>query len=110
MHSRNLAAIMLACLAAGAATAADLPSYLLLAKAGRLAPATLAVPAGVRFKIVIRNEGDSAIEFESPRLRKEKVLGPGAESFVVIAPLRPGEYEFFDEFHPDIGRGRIVAQ
>jgi hypothetical protein len=64
----------------------------------------------VRFKIVIRNEGREPIEFESLQLRKEKVLAPGALSFVVIAPLKPGEYDYFDEFHPDTSKGRIVAQ
>jgi len=28
----------------------------------------------------------------------------------VIAPLKPGEYDFFDEFHPDTGRSRIVVK
>ncbi len=96
-------------LAAGAARA-DLPAYTVVAHDGRLTPAVLEVPAGLRFKIVIRNEGRDAIEFESPRLRKEKVLAPGAQSFVVIAPLKPGEYDFFDEFHPDTAKGRIVVR
>lgn len=92
--------------------AADLPlpAYAVVARDGRFIPATLRVPAGVRFKIVIRNEGRDAIEFESLQLRKEKVLAPGARSFVVIAPLKPGSYDIFDEFHPDTSRGRIVAQ
>jgi hypothetical protein len=29
---------------------------------------------------------------------------------LVIAPLKPGSYDIFDEFHPDTSRGRIVAQ
>lgn len=90
--------------------AAELPVYTVVAKDGRLVPATLEVPAGIRFKIVIRNEGHDAIEFESLQLRKEKVLAPGVESFVVIAPLTPGEYEFFDEFHPATGRSRIIVK
>lgn len=90
--------------------AAELPTYTVVAKEGRLIPNTLNVPAGVRFKIVVRNQGHDAIEFESLQLRKEKVLAPGAESFVVIAPLKPGEYDFFDEFHPDTSRGRIVVK
>jgi hypothetical protein len=93
-----------------AAVHADLPTYTVVAKDGRLTPSTMAVPAGVRFKVVIRNEGREPIEFESLQLRKEKVLAPGARSFVVIAPLKPGEYDFFDEFHPDTSKGRIVAQ
>ncbi|WP_310448064.1 cupredoxin domain-containing protein [Thiobacillus sp.] len=76
-------------------------------------PATGALPRPIwrcRFKIVIKNESSGAIEFESLSLRKEKVLGPGAQSFVVIAPLKPGEFDFFDEFHPDTSRGRIRAK
>lgn len=92
------------------AQAADLPTYTVVAKEGRLIPDKLHVPAGVRFKITVRNEGHDAIEFESRQLRKEKVLAPGAASFVVIAPLKPGEYEFFDEFHPTTGRTRIVVK
>lgn len=89
---------------------AELPSYTVVARDGRLHPATLEVPAGVRFKIVIRNQGREAIEFESRQLRKEKVLAPGAESFLVIAPLKPGSYDYFDEFHGDTARGRIVVK
>lgn len=101
--------LLAAALHAGMAHA-DLPTYTVVAKDGRLTPATLAVPAGVRFKIVIKNESREPIEFESLQLRKEKVLAPGAQSFVVIAPLKPGKYDFFDEFHPDTSKGRIVAR
>jgi plastocyanin len=82
----------------------------LTARDGRFFPDELRVPAGRRIKIVIRNQGSEPIEFESLELRKEKVLAPGAQSFVVIAPLKPGQYQFFDEFHPDTGRGRLVVQ
>ncbi len=101
---------LLFAIASTAAAAADLPTHTVVARDGRLQPNLLEVPAGVRFKIVIRNEGHDAIEFESRRLRKEKVLGPGASSFVVIAPLKPGEYDFFDEFHAATAQGRIVAR
>lgn len=93
-----------------APTSKDLPTYTIVGKEGRLIPEELRVSAGWRFKIIVRNEGSDAIEFESLSLRKEKVLAPGAQSFVVIAPLKPGEYDMFDEFHPATGRGRIVAR
>jgi len=109
MKNRLIRLVLFATLIAGPALA-DPPVYTVVAKDGRLAPAVLEVPAGQRFKIVIRNEGREAIEFESLQLRKEKVLAPGAESFVVIAPLKPGEYDYFDEFHPDTAKGRIVAK
>lgn len=108
-----LAALLLAFtfgLTPAPAGAGELLTYTIVAKDGRFTPNVLNVPAGTRFKIIVRNESDGAIEFESLQLRKEKVLGPGAVSFVVIAPLKPGEYEFFDEFHPNTGRTRIVVK
>lgn len=110
MTLHSIRSLCLAALLFPGTALAELPTYTLVAKDGRLAPAALEVPAGVRFKIVIRNEGRDAIEFESRQLRKEKVLAPGARSFVVIAPLKPGSYDFFDEFHPDTAQGRIVVK
>lgn len=95
---------------AGAAFAADLPTFRLEMKDGVLNPARIEVPAGKKIKIEVHNTGKSAVEFESVQLRKEKVLAPGAESFVVIAPLSPGEYKFFDDFHLNTAQGVIVAK
>ena len=91
--------------------AADEPAlFRLVARDGRFTPPNLEVPAGRRIKIEIANEGATPIEFESLPLRQEKVLGPGARSSVVINPLMPGSYPFFDEFHPDTSKGTIVAK
>ncbi|HWX01353.1 cupredoxin domain-containing protein [Collimonas sp.] len=95
--------------AAAVSMAADLPTFKLEMKDGVLNPARIEVPAGKKIKIEIINAGKSAAEFESVQLRKEKVLAPGAESFVVIAPLSPGEYKFFDDFHAT-AQGVIVAK
>jgi uncharacterized cupredoxin-like copper-binding protein len=99
-------------LAAGGtlAGAAELAVFSLTARAGRFQPETLEVPAGQRFKIVIRNEGPGAIEFEMLSPFKERVLGPGGQSFMIFAPLKPGTYRFFDDFHPDTGHGQIIAR
>lgn len=104
-----LAATLLGVVQAGFAQADALYTVQLRIKDGHFYPETLRVPAGVRFKIAIHNEGPEAEEFESLPLRKEKVLAPGAKSFVVIAPLKPGTYAFFGEFHPATAQGRIVA-
>ena len=96
-------------LACAPAQAADLPTFTLRFKAdGTFEPATLEVPAG-RFKIELINESNEPVEFESIPLRKEKVLGPGVKSFVVITISRPGEYPFFDDFHQQ-AQGVIVAK
>jgi hypothetical protein len=92
------------------ARADDMPTYSIVIRAGRFEPATLEVPANTRFRLSIKNEGPGAEEFESTELRKEKVLAPGASSFLVFQPLKPGSYRFFGEFHPDTAQGRIVAK
>src|ERR1700710_1516130 len=94
---------------AGIAHAADPPTFKLETADGKLNPARIEVPANKRIKIEIRNTGKGAVEFESMQLRKEKVLASGADSFVVIAPLSPGEYKFFDDFHQN-AQGVIVAK
>ena len=97
---------------AGVATVAqaeDMPTFKLEMTDGKLNPARIEVPAGQRIKIEVHNVGKGAAEFESVQLRKEKVLAPGADSFVVIAPLEPGEYKFFDDFHQS-AQGVIVAK
>jgi len=96
--------------AAVQAQASDLPTFKLEMQDGKLIPPRIEVPAGQRIKIEVHNIGKSAAEFESVELRKEKVLAPGAQSFVVIAPLRPGEYKFFDDFHLNMPQGVIVAK
>jgi hypothetical protein len=68
------------------------------------------VPAGKRFRLEINNRNAGPEEVESRQLRKELVLAPGATRTLVFAPLRPGTYRFFGEFHPDTAKGEIVAR
>ncbi|MFO1221702.1 MAG: cupredoxin domain-containing protein [Burkholderiaceae bacterium] len=90
------------------AARADLPTYTLTFKPdGTFEPARLEVAAG-RFKIVLVNQSQQAVEFESLPLRAEKVLGPGVTSFVVLSLSTPGEYPFFDDFHPQV-KGTLVV-
>ena len=96
---------------APAQTAAAEPLvFSVVVKDGRIAPARLQVPAGRKIKLGIRNEGPGPIEFENLDLRIEKVLSPGASSFVVIHPLKPGTYRFIDEFHPATSEMLLIAQ
>lgn len=95
---------------AGVAATDEPAVYAVVIKAGRIEPARLEVPAGRKIKLTIRNEGPGPSEFENLDLRVEKVLGPGASSFVVIHPLRPGSYKFVDEFHPDTSQMLVIAK
>jgi hypothetical protein len=100
MFRQPLALALAFAMAAGAA-AAELPTYSVVVRDGRIEPGTLAVPAGVRLRLAVRNGGTGPCEFENLALRVEKVLAPGAASTLVLPPLRPGTYLFVDEFHPD---------
>lgn len=106
----HAAALAWFALATSYAHAEALYAVKLVARDGYFEPETVEVPAGRRFKLIIRNEGHTPEEFESNELRKEKVLAPGAVSFLVFAPLKPGVYPFFGEFHPETAKGRIVAK
>lgn len=92
------------------ARAQELPTFEVVAKEGRLIPARLEVPAGQRIKLVVRNEGRGPIEFENLDMRVEKVLAPGATSFVVLPKMKPGAYDFVDEFHPETGKMQVIAK
>lgn len=106
----RLIVLTVAVLLAPLARAGGLPAYDLELNNGDLIPRELRVRAGERFKIRLHNTGDTPVEFESRSLRKEKVMGPGVDSFVVVHPLRPGEYDFFDEFHLPEARGKVIAE
>ena len=92
------------------AHAQELPTFQLTAKDGYITPATLEVPAGKKIKLMLKNTGSTPEEFESTQPRMEKVLAPGASSFVVIQPLAPGKYTIFGEFHPDTARCELIAR
>ncbi len=89
---------------------AGLPAYKLTIKDGRFEPETITVPARTRFKIVITNKGPGPEEFESKELRKESVIAAGVTRSVVFAPLKPGRYRFFGEFHPETAQGQIIVE
>ena len=110
MKRLSLAWLMVAGAVLPLTALAELPSYELNLRDGHFDPAILEVPAGQRFKIVLKNSGQGPAEFESTPLRVEKVLSPGVTTFVVIHPLKPGQYPFFDEFNPQLPEGSILAK
>jgi Cupredoxin-like domain len=73
-------------------------------------PPTLNVPANRPFKIKIVNASKEAIEFESFKINREKVVGPGETVTVNVPALKAGSYDFYDDFHRDVPEGTIVAK
>ncbi|MCI0600993.1 MAG: cupredoxin domain-containing protein [Beijerinckiaceae bacterium] len=86
------------------------PVFIIEFKDGTVTPERLEVPANRRFQLQLRNSGETPAEFESIELRKEKVLAPKSTAILVFRTLSPGEYTFFDEFHPDAPKAVLIAK
>ena len=86
------------------------PVFTIAFKDGAVAPLRLEVPANRRFQLLLRNDGETPAEFESSELHKEKVLAPKTAAILVIRTLDPGEYPFFDDFHPDAPKAVLIAK
>jgi plastocyanin len=88
---------------------ADDPSFSIELKNNQFVPSEVQIPAGVKVKLIVRNDNQSTSEFESTQFHREKVVPPGQEITVFVGPLDPGSYEFFDDFHPET-RGHLVVK
>ena len=69
---------------------------------GKFSPVDLKIPAGQKVKVIIKNNAQKPIEFESHDLHREKVIAPGAEAVIFIGPVHAGTYTYFDEFSEDV--------
>jgi len=88
---------------------ADVPSFAITLKDHQFVPSEVQIPAGVKVKLVVRNDNPTTSEFESTQFHREKVVTPGQEIIVFVGPLDPGRYEFFDDFHPQT-RGHLIVK
>ena len=88
---------------------ADDPSFPIVLKNNQFVPSEVQIPAGVKVKLVVRNDNPTASEFESTQFHREKLVTPGQEITVFVGPLDPGSYEFFDDLHPET-RGHLVVK
>jgi heme/copper-type cytochrome/quinol oxidase subunit 2 len=78
--------------------------------AGAVEPASLTLPANTPIKLQVTNDGDTAVEFESFELHRERVVQPGQTITVYIPALPPGTYPFFDDFSHGAVKGEIVSR
>jgi hypothetical protein len=76
---------------------------------GQFQPSQVSAPADKPISFRIKNLDAKAIEFESTSLRVEKVVAAGSEGVVNVRALKPGRYEFFDDFN-DKARGALTVQ
>jgi uncharacterized protein (DUF58 family) len=91
-------------------TAADDPALSLTIKDHHFSPAEPTIPANTRVRVVVKNLDPTPAEFESDDFKAEKVVPPGREVSLTIGPLKPGSYEFHDEYHEDESKSRLTVK
>jgi plastocyanin len=100
------AALLLVC---AVPALAEEPVIAITLRDHQFVPSEVPVPAGVKVTLVIHNEQSTNAEFESTSLHREKIVNAGSQITVLVGPLDPGSYEFFDDFH-GATRGHLVVK
>ena len=106
---RRTSLALLAFFIAAPALAADDPVVTITMKDHQFVPSEVSVPAGVKVRLLIKNEQAMNAEFESTVLHREKIVSAGGQITVFVGPLDPGSYEFFDDFNRET-RGHLVVK
>lgn len=111
---RRFAAVIVAGVAGvalpGVVAAAEPPTIAITIKDHHFSPAEVAVPAGVKVKLMVHNADATPEEFESTELYREKIVPAGSTVPVFVGPLSPGRYEFFGDFNPKTARGHLIVK
>lgn len=76
---------------------------------GQFQPSQVSAPADKPISFRVKNLDAKAMEFESTSLRVEKVVAAGSEGVINVRALKPGRYEFYDDFN-DKARGALIVQ
>jgi plastocyanin len=92
------------------AASAQAEDYVLTIKDHKFEPKELVIPANQKVKITVRNNDDTAEEFESSQLKREKVVAAHGEIVVLVGPLKAGSYAYKGEFHEATAQGTIIAK
>ncbi|MBI3596262.1 MAG: cupredoxin domain-containing protein [Nitrospirae bacterium] len=91
-------------------TAAAEDEIRIVIKDHRFSPSEVRVKAHTKIKLLVSNEDQTAEEFESFSLNREKVVRAGQSITIFLPPLKPGSYDFFGDFHPDTAKGMVIAE
>ena len=76
---------------------------------GQFQPSEVRAPADKPVTFRVKNLDAKAMEFESTSLRVEKVVAANSEGIINVRALKPGRYEFYDDFN-DKARGALIVQ
>ena len=73
------------------------PEYVIRISHHQFIPAELHIPTGIKVRIVLDNQDDTAEEFDSHSLNREKHVEPRSRATIFIGPLAPGRYVYEGE-------------
>ena len=76
----------------------------------RFQPAEIRARADVPIRLQIKNLDATPAEFESAALRVEKVIAGNSDGVINLSSLKPGRYEFFDDFNKATAHGALIIQ
>jgi len=76
---------------------------------GQFQPSEVRAPADKPVAFRVKNLDAKAMEFESKSLRVEKVVAANSEGVINVRALKPGRYEFYDDFN-EKARGALIVQ
>jgi hypothetical protein len=76
---------------------------------GQFQPSELRASPDKPITLRVKNLDGKAMEFESKSLRVEKVVAANSEGVINVRALKPGRYEFYDDFN-EKARGALVVQ
>ena len=109
MPIRLAAACAIAFLQAAPALAQAAVEVRLSYSNGTFQPSEVRAPADRPVVFRVRNLDAKAMEFESKSLRVEKVVAANSEGVINVRALKPGRYEFYDDFNQK-ARGALDVQ
>lgn len=76
----------------------------------KFSPAEIHVKANTPTTVTLTNNDDEVEEFDSVRLRIEKVVAGHSTGTMRWRALAPGRYPFMGEFHSETAQGVVVAE
>ena len=73
-------------------------------------PTEIHVPAHKKITLVVHNLDPTVEEFDSPALKREKLLKSNSITHIILAPLVPGRYDFIGEFYQETAKGTVIVE
>lgn len=110
MDRRHLALLLAFAPLFVAPAMADDRTYTLTLKDHKFTPSEITIPANTKVRFLVKNLDKTAAEFESNDFKAEKLIPAGKEVLVFIPALKPGVYEFHDEFNEAASKSKLIVK